>query len=163
MSPIGTVCANTKCYIFGRDRVLTGAELLGLQGMDVHKLVQEIADGHMSDALARDLAGNSFSGSIMVAFMLVLLAHWPHPRMPSDDVPTAQLCSAAAHGMGVAASMDASRATGVAAAGMDAALETGVGDNTMLTDTEREKDEEELRRLSFMCQSPIIKREWGTS
>lgn len=90
---LSTIIPAADPYLYDRHRFLTGFECLVIQGYPRNYLQGVISkDAEHSDRDLMDLAGNSFSGNIMLAFAMALITCFPKTAIrhlnapaPADD------------------------------------------------------------------------------
>ena len=76
---VRTLHPGGKVWLFKRKRPLMGIEALCMQGFGLKMLRDCVMRVVFTDSLAKDLAGNSYTGSVVMAFLTALILHWPWP------------------------------------------------------------------------------------
>lgn len=83
---LSTVCTGSRIYVPSLKRLLLGRELLMTHGLPGNILCpNKLKTADMSDALLRDLAGNSFVGHVFFAVLLSVLTHFPHAAQSTEE------------------------------------------------------------------------------
>ena len=79
---LNTVIPNSKMWLphLNPQRWMLGVEEFQLQGMDRTLIRRGLEERVLSDHLARDLAGNCYTGSVCAACFIAVLVHWPSSR-----------------------------------------------------------------------------------